>query len=256
MLSTPLQCPKFRFDVLFISYDRVKSQFQAEGFQKCELSEELSDVVHCLRKLQKFITFSSFSIFEPLFRRKFRLDVLFISYDRVKSQFQAEGFQKCELQEILSDVVHCLRKLQKFITSSIFIGLRPFSKHGFQNFVGYIFASGPESRLCSEDFGLWVFLSTAHGNKLNFRRNQKRDCQSQTWKIHNLLIFYPIASVLSALRHKFHSLRFAVKIKFEFCIGRRVLVVRIRKTRRYLRLLLVVYIHFHTPKLRDTKSFH
>ena len=123
--------------------------------------------------LQKFITFSSFNIFEPFFRRKFRLDVLFISYDRVKSQFQAEGFQKCESLEMLSDAVHCLRKLQKFITSSIFIGLRPFLKHRFRNFVGYIFASGSKSGLCSEDFGLWVFLSTAHENKLNFQRNQK-----------------------------------------------------------------------------------
>ena len=107
--------------------------------------------------LQKFITFSSFNMFEPFFRRKFRLDVLFISYDRVKSQFQAEGFQKCESLEIFSDTVYCLRKLQKLITSSIFIGLRPFLKLGFRNFVGYIFASGPESGLCSEDFGLWVF---------------------------------------------------------------------------------------------------
>ena len=168
----------------------------------------------------------------PLQCPKFRLDVLFILYDRVKSQFQAEGFQKCESLEMLSNTVHCLRKLQKFITSSIFIGLRPFMKRGFRNFVGYIFASGPESGLCSEDFGLWVFLSTAHENKLNFRRNQKRDCQSQTWKIHNLLNFYPIASILSALRHKFRSLRFAVKVRFEFRIRRHVLVVRTRKTRR------------------------
>ena len=49
--------------------------------------------------LQKFITYSSFNIFEPFFRQKFRLDILFISYGQAESQFWAESLRKCELPE-------------------------------------------------------------------------------------------------------------------------------------------------------------
>ena len=65
-------------------------------------------------------------------------------------------------------------KLRKIITSSIFIGLRPFLKREFTNFVGYNFASGLEFGLCSEGLGLWLTLSAVHGKKVKKSHNQKQ----------------------------------------------------------------------------------
>ena len=77
----------------------------------------------------------------------------------------------------------------KIITLSIFIVSGRFLKREITNFVSFNFASGPEFRLCSEVFGLWLAFESADENKSHVSRHSKN---------HNSLDFYRIRVILSA----------------------------------------------------------
>ena len=80
----------------------------------------------------------------------------------------------------------------------VFIISGRFFKPEITNFVSFNFASGPEIRLCSEDFGLWLASESAHKNKLKFQMQPKKSIVSRHSKNHNSLDFHHIGTILEA----------------------------------------------------------